>query len=216
MPCKKELAERFNLGSNTVYRTLQCTPLGTNKKDYSEEEIQEFFVPAREMLDVGQTYQQVAQYFGIKDTPLDEADKQESSTNRESTSSRSAGGTNISATEVVEAELSVAAAVAVDEVAAKSVKNVAPYVGDLLMHKLAEELQEGGAIRESIDNMNRELKERDVTNSVKSVNAGAAFLLEKMKARPLQLTGAPKQVAQLPEAASIEPCENNSEEQSEN
>ncbi len=63
MLSKKDLKRRFKIGHNTVYRTLQACPLGTKKKLYTEAEIQQYFVPARQMLKAGQTYQEVQQYF---------------------------------------------------------------------------------------------------------------------------------------------------------
>ena len=56
MLSKKDLKRRFKIGHNTVYRTLQACPLGTKKKLYTEAEIQQYFVPARQMLKAGQTY----------------------------------------------------------------------------------------------------------------------------------------------------------------
>lgn len=63
MLTKKDLKQRFKIGHNTVYRTLQVCPLDTKKISYSEAEIEQYFVPARQMLQKGKTYQEVEQYF---------------------------------------------------------------------------------------------------------------------------------------------------------
>ena len=65
MLTKKDLKRRFKIGQNTVYRTLQVCPLGTKKKLYTEAEIQQYFVPARQMLTAGKTYKEVEQYFAL-------------------------------------------------------------------------------------------------------------------------------------------------------
>ena len=65
MLTKKDLKRKFNLGHNTVYRTLQACPLGTKKKNYTEAEIEQYFVPARQMLTAGKTYKEVEQYFAL-------------------------------------------------------------------------------------------------------------------------------------------------------
>ena len=65
MPTKKDLKRRFSIGHNTVYRTLQACPLGTKKKNYTEAEIEQYFIPARQMIAAGKTYQEVKQYFAL-------------------------------------------------------------------------------------------------------------------------------------------------------
>ena len=63
MLTKKDLKRRFKIGHNTVYRTLQVCPLDTKKTSYTEAEIEQYFIPARQMLKEGKTYQEVEQYF---------------------------------------------------------------------------------------------------------------------------------------------------------
>lgn len=212
MVTKKELAERFEIGNNTVYRTLQSTPLGTNKKDYSEEEIKEFFIPARELLNGGQTYQEVAEYFGLKE-PVGAGEVPEDEREYVAVEDNAGNYGTDSTSKIVEEQLSVAAAEAVNELSDRSVKNVAPFVGDLLMYKLAEELQEGGVIRKSIDETLEQVKTATPTQKGK-VSGGAAFLLNKMKGNGLkQLAGRQTQTAQLP-ASSTESSETKSEQES--
>lgn len=62
MATKKELESRFNLSDNTVYKTLKACGLDTKKTDYSEAEIDEYFIPARKMLDENKTLQDVQQW----------------------------------------------------------------------------------------------------------------------------------------------------------
>ena len=84
MPTKKDLKLRFNLGRNTVYRTLQACPLGTKKRQYTEAEIEQYFIPARQMLIAGKTYQEVEQYFARNhpdEDELSELEKVKTNTN---------------------------------------------------------------------------------------------------------------------------------------
>lgn len=62
MATKKDLESRFKLSDNTVYKTLKACGLDTRKTDYSEAEIEEYFIPARKMLDENKTLQDVQQW----------------------------------------------------------------------------------------------------------------------------------------------------------
>lgn len=59
MITKKELEARFSITDNTVYKTVQASGLDTSKEQYTEEEIEEYFVPARALLDSGKKYKDV-------------------------------------------------------------------------------------------------------------------------------------------------------------
>lgn len=222
MLTKKKLAEDFNVSVKTVTRTLQVTPLGSSRSEYSEEEIQEFFTVARNLIDEGKSYEEVADYFGLKDEVGEQVPQQNLSndsnndiSDTDTDSGADSGGdfATPSTSKIVEEQLSVAAAEAVNELSDRSVKNVAPFVGDLLMYKLAEELQEGGVIRKSIDETLEQVKTATPTQQGK-VSGGAAFLLNKMKGGGLkQLAGTQTQTAQLP-ASSTESSETKSEQES--
>lgn len=56
---KKQLQEQYNLSHNTVTETLKACGLDTSKREYSDEEINTLFLPARAMLDEGKTYDDV-------------------------------------------------------------------------------------------------------------------------------------------------------------
>jgi pentatricopeptide repeat protein len=68
---KKQLQERYDLSDNTVYKTLKACGLDTAKTAYTEEEIEERFVKARGILDGGGTYQEVENFFSIKEASAD-------------------------------------------------------------------------------------------------------------------------------------------------
>lgn len=59
MLTKKDLEAQFELSDNTVYKTLKACGLDTARQEYTEEEINDLFKPARRMIDEGQTLQQV-------------------------------------------------------------------------------------------------------------------------------------------------------------
>jgi len=66
MPTKKELEERFHLKVSTVYKTLKACGLDTSKLEYTDEEIEEYFVPARKLIDEGKTFRDVSEWARTK------------------------------------------------------------------------------------------------------------------------------------------------------
>ena len=63
MISKKKLQEKYSLSHNTVTETLKACGLDTSKREYSEEDINTFFLPARAMLDEGKTYDDIKAAF---------------------------------------------------------------------------------------------------------------------------------------------------------
>jgi hypothetical protein len=63
---KKDLEARFNLADTTVYRTLKACGLSTKRRTYTQEEIQNRFIPARKLFEAGFTVNQVKEYFSLK------------------------------------------------------------------------------------------------------------------------------------------------------
>jgi hypothetical protein len=61
---KRALGERFNLSHNTVRDTLEACGLDTSRRDYTEEEIEQYFIPARKLIEEGASYKEVAEKFG--------------------------------------------------------------------------------------------------------------------------------------------------------
>lgn len=59
MITKKDLEARFGITDNTVYKTIAASGLDTGKEEYTEEEIEAYFVPARALLGAGKKYKEV-------------------------------------------------------------------------------------------------------------------------------------------------------------
>jgi len=180
MLTKKDLEQKFNLGSNTVYRTLQSCPLGTKKKEYTEEEIEEYFVPARTMLDSGKTYQEVAEYF--------QNQTGETTEEAEEDDFNAQGFTDNQASDAADAATTATAETVVNLID-QSIDEVAPYVPALVVQALNKEFASGGRIREAFDQMNSQLQKK----KGKKTSSGAQMLKDKLQERQNQLPGTQKQ-----------------------
>ena len=69
MLTKKDLQERYQLSDETVYKTLKACGLGTKKTQYTEEEVEKYFEPARKLVNDGKTYKEVEEYFNTLPHP---------------------------------------------------------------------------------------------------------------------------------------------------
>jgi hypothetical protein len=189
MYSKKDLEVKFNLSDNTVYKTLQVCGLNTGKQEYSSEEIEHLFVPARQMLDAGKKYKQVKEYFALKrggqavnDEPFEE---------QEFDASGFASNQTTDATDTV----SNMVAQTVADMVERSVKDIAPFIPALVVQTINSELN-SGQIKAAFEQMRTQIKE--------SKGSGAAFLLQKMQiaqANQNQLIQASQEPLQLPEAS---------------
>ena len=192
MPSKKDLEQQFGISDNTVYKTLKACGLDTSKEDYSEEEIENYFRVAREMLDSGKRYKDVEEYFGLSDAG--QAEEEHNHQAQQSTSSSSAA----------DAVGMAAAEMAVDMVQ-DAVKKITPHIPHLIAHTLASEMRSED-MKAAFDNVRTQIKQQKETSN----NAGVDFLLEKMNnnnSGAKQLGGTHNQ-AQLPEASPT-PSEEN-------
>lgn len=202
MLTKKDLEEKFGLGSNTVYRTLQVCPLGTKKKEYTEEEIEQYFVPARRMLDAGKTYEEVTEYFKMKNPEgaegVDNLDEDEFNTD---------GFAANQATDAGDA-VSVTVAETVADMVQSAVKEVAPYIPALVAQTLNQEIN-SGEIKQAFANMRSQIRSNSNGNG-----SGAAFLLQKMRGQSQNQLAGSREHRQLPQA-SPENSEANSTDSSE-
>ncbi len=180
MLTKKDLEIKFNLGGNTVYRTLQVCPLDTKKKEYTEEEIEQYFAKARELLDAGKTYKEVEQFFGLNNP--DGAEEVEA---------EEFNAEGFAANEADDAADSVTMATAetLAGMVEKSVEEIAPYIPALVTQAINQQMQEGGKIREAFNQMNEQILRG------KRMSSGAQFLMNKLKSgkKPTQLTGTQEQ-----------------------
>lgn len=184
MLTKKDLEEKFSMGANTVYRTLQVCPLGTRKKEYTEEEVKQYFVPARQMLDAGKTYEEVAAYFKMKNP-------EGASAGAGDVENEEFNAEGFAANQATDASDAVGVAVAqtVADMVESGVKQVAPYIPALVMQTINQELN-SGEIKQAFDNMRSQIKSNSNGNG-----SGAAFLLQKMQGQksPNQLSGSKEQ-----------------------
>lgn len=201
MLTKKDLEEKFDMGANTVYRTLQVCPLGTKKKEYTEEEVEQYFVPARQMLDAGKTYEEVAAYFKMKSPEGAGADEVEQS------EFNASGFAANEADDAVDG-VTMATAQAFSGMVDQAVKDVAPFIPALVAQAINQEMQQGGEIRKAFDNFNEQVR------SGKRMSSGAQFLVQKLReGKKNQLTGtAPGQHLLEASAENLESNSNGSSE----
>lgn len=113
---KKELSQITGLSDNTVYETLKAAGLDTKAISYTLVELLERFVPARQMLDEGKTYEDVDNHF--KGATVVE---QEDATSLE----EAVGALQVSVYEDAKAIIS------------ELMKPIAPYIPALIVHGLA-------------------------------------------------------------------------------
>jgi hypothetical protein len=174
---KKDLQTKFKLSPNTVYTTLQVCGLGTSKQKYTQEEIDTYFLPARKMLDEGQTQKQVQEYFNspfeqefVQGLVQDQEQDQEEFDTDEFASNQATGTANT---------LSILAAQNLAQMVEQSVSEVMPFLPALITQAINQQLNSSEII-EAFKTINTENK--------KKRSGGAAFLLHKMqKAQAVQV-----------------------------
>lgn len=198
MYAKKDLEEKFNVSDNTVYKTLQVCGLDTKKHEYSSEEIDEYFAPARKMLDSGKKYKEVKEYFRMKHGPAQgavEAETEEEDFNSEGFAANQATDTSDM--------MNYAVAQAVGDMVEDSIEQIAPLIPAVVASALGRELAPGGKIRAGFDKMRTQIK----SNGSNGKGSGAAFLLQQMRMGQNQLKPAAEH-RQLPQASSEDSPEN--------
>ena len=185
MPTKKDLEQQFEISDNTVYKTLKACGLDTAKEEYSDEEIENYFKVAREMLDAGKKYKDVEQYFGLADAEPEAAEQQ----NQQAQTSQSSAADAVG---IATAEMAV-------DMVQDAVKQISPHIPQLVAHTLAQEMQ-SDEMRSAFENVRTQMKQQKTSN-----NAGVDFLLKKMNNNGAkQLTGGSNQTQALPEAPQQE------------
>ncbi len=196
---KKDLEEKYNVSDNTVYKTLQVCGLDTRKQEYSQEEIDEFFAPARKMLDSGKKYKEVKEYFHLKRGSGQAGDVE--------TEEEEFDSEGFAANQATDANdmMNFTVAQAVGEMVEGSIKEIAPLIPALVANSIGRELGPEGEIRAAFDKMRTQIK-----GNGNGKGSGATFLLQKMKMERHQL----KSAAELPQLPESLP--KNSTESSEN
>ena len=182
MTTKKDLEQQFEISDNTVYKTLKACGLDTGKEEYTEEEIENYFKVAREMLDAGKRYKDVEQYFGLADAEPNETEEQNHQNHRD---------TAADAVGMATAEMAV-------DMVQDAVKQITPHIPQLVAHTLAQEMQ-SSEMRSAFEDMRSEMKQQKSSSN----NAGVDFLLKKMNNNngANQLTGSSNTQGQLPQAS---------------
>lgn len=180
MPSKKDLEQRWQISDNTVYKTLKACGLDTAREEYTDEEIENYFKVAREMLDAGKRYKDVEEYFGLNNSGGTE--EQVEVQNQQSAN-------NSSAADVV----GVAAAEMAVDMVQDAVKKITPHIPNLIAHTLAQEMR-SEEMKTAFEEMRSTAKQQRAND-----NAGVDFLLQKMNGTK-QLTGG-NQNLRLPEAS---------------
>ncbi|MBW4635236.1 MAG: hypothetical protein KME30_26080 [Iphinoe sp. HA4291-MV1] len=188
MYTKKDLEAKFNLSDNTVYKTLQVCGLSTGKQEYTHEEIENYFLPARQMLDAGKKYKQVKEYFALKrggqatNQPLEEEFDQ-----------KEFDASGFTSNQAMDASDMVSGVVAqtVADMVERSVKEIAPFIPALVVQTINQQLN-SGEITEAFEQMRSQIRE--------SRGSGAAFLLHRMQGSP-RLMPLGQDMRQLPQAS---------------
>lgn len=161
MYTKTQLEQDFGISDTTVYKTLQACGLDTAKQEYSQSEIEEFFIPARKLVEARKSYKEVEEFFRMKQGNASgafEDDYDEEFTTEQASDASAAVGLTV--------------AQSVQEMVVGSVKEVMPYVPALIAHAFSEELK-SDEMREAFSKMRSQLKG-------KGTGAGAAFLQQQM------------------------------------
>lgn len=186
MYTKKDLAQKFDLAENTVYSTLKCSGLNTSKHEYSQEEVDEFFIPARKMLDAGRKYKQVKEYFEMKrgkGTGTVEPQVEEEFDSEGFSSNQAVDATD---------SINVAVAQTVADMVERSVDEVLPYVPALVVQTLNQKLN-SGEMKQAFNTMRSQIREHK--------GSGAAFLLQKIRSGQNHLMSGAPESRQLPSAS---------------
>ncbi len=190
---KSQLQELLEIGSrNTLRDTLKSCGLETKKERYTAEEIWQNFIPARQMLEGGQTYKEVAEHFGFIHCGGEEVD------------STPTEGAEVNGDAGLIDGLGVGVAEGVVRSVEESVEQILPFVPQLVVHTLKQKLNSQEMRTAISEEMNKQLEREREKNS----GSGTAFLLQKMRGKEQnQLTGTAQPEQNLLEAS----VENSSE-----
>lgn len=78
MYTKKMLEERFKISDNTVTKTLEACGLSTSQREYTEEEVENYFAVARQMLkNQKMTYKEITKLFEDRNASPNRRQEQE-------------------------------------------------------------------------------------------------------------------------------------------
>ena len=190
---KSQLQEILEIGSrNTMRDTFKSCGLPTKKEHYTADEIWNNFIPARQLVEGGKTYKEVAEHFGIKDS----GGEQESN---KTDSEEAEAGAETNGDAGLTDNLGLGVAEGVVKSVEESVEQILPFVPQLVVHTLKQKLNSQEMRTAINEEMSKQLTSEREKNSRSS---GTAFLLQKMKEKNQnQLTGTAQQEQSLLEAS---------------
>lgn len=191
MYTKRDLELKFKISDNTVYRTMQVCGIDTSKHEYTDEEIEQFFIPARKLLDARKSYKEVKARMEMRRAGIEDEDF-----DQEEVVVEEAGD--------AAATVSLTVAQTVQEMVASSVKEVMPFVPALVAQSFSQELN------------SEEMKAAfgQMRSQMKGTGAGAVFLKQQLAMNRNRLNAATPRLT-LP-SASPEASPENSPSSSEN
>ena len=182
---KSQLQELLEISSkNTLRDSLKACGLETKQERYTAEEIWEQFIPARQMVEAGSTYKDVAEHFGLKDSEGEEVEVDYAAEEQYQDAGMT-DGMDINVAEGMVASVE------------DSVERIAFYVPKLVVNTIKQKLNSEQMRTAITQEMKNQL---EIDRQQKSTSAGADFLLRKMNNNAKQLTGSSNPQA-LPEAS---------------
>jgi len=197
---KSQLGELLEIGSrNTIKDTLKACGLDTKQERYSDSQIWNNFIPAREMIEGGKKYKEVAAHFGVSEPEnLEESEVESETTSKEFDSD----GFVVASSDFAKDQIALGAAGAtanlVQEGAAKGVKEVAKYIPNIVSQTILEEMQEGGSINQAFQEFNQQIADNGSNGGGAVGNYMEQVLGKKQKKLSEQLSpGHPSLLAQL-------------------
>ena len=194
---KSQLQELLEISSkNTLRDSLKACGLETKKERYTAEEIWNQFIPARQMVEAGSTYKQVAEHFGLKDSLGEEVEENLAADEQYQ---------DVGMTDGMDINVAEGMVASVED----SVERIASYVPKLVVNSIKQKLNS----EEMRTAISQEMKSQlEIDRQRSTTNAGVDFLLKRMNGNEARkLTGSSNTQA-LPEASPLEESEPNSNE----
>lgn len=185
---KSQLQELLEISSkNTLRDSLKSCGLETKKERYTADEIWHHFIPARQMIESGKTYKEVAEHFGLKDSGGSDVDFADTD------GVEADDGNDVGLTDGLEVGIAEGVVRSVED----SIEQVLPYVPQLVVHTLKQKLNSQQMKTAISQEMNKQLE-----SDRQKTGGGKAFLLKKMRQQNQnQLTGTTSQEQNLLEAS---------------
>lgn len=162
MYSKSDLEQKFGITKNTVRDTLKACGLSTSRREYTSDEVRKFEF-ARQQIEQGQTYHQVAQHFsvGTKQVDVQEVNAQGAA---ENSAQESAGDVRMAAFQMANA------------MADSAMREVAESAMVPLMQFHLGRHMQGGSFASQVDSVCQQIQSGQVGNSQPLLQAGMESL----------------------------------------